>query len=73
MNVLNVTNGIFYVVCILSQFLKTLTRKNNPLGVRARELLKLIYYSLLGLKSLEKSAIWKEPGPRTSKVSFTTE
>lgn len=63
-----------YILCVyFITIFKNPTRKNNLLGMRARELLKLIYYSLLGLKSLEKSAIWKEPGPQTSKVSFTTE
>lgn len=53
MNVPNVTNGVFYVVCIFLQLKKTLTGPNNPLGVGTRELLKVTHYPLLGLKSLE--------------------
>lgn len=50
---------------------KTLTGKKNPWGIRTRELLKLVYYSLL--KSQEKSAMLKELRLQTSKFSFNTE
>lgn len=56
MNVPNITNGVFYTVCILPHThkkTKTVTGPNNPLVVGTRKLLKVTHYLLLGLKSLE--------------------
>lgn len=54
MNVPNITNGAFYIVCILPQFKKKkVTGSNNTLVVGTRKLLKVTHYLLLGLKGLE--------------------
>lgn len=62
MNVPNITNGVFYIVCILPQFKKKVTGSNNTLVVGTRKLLKVTHYLLLGLKGLENQPYRKNSG-----------
>lgn len=73
MNVLNVTKDILRCVYFTTCFLKkALAGQNNSLDVGTREVLNVMHYSMLGLKSLGKSTMLKELRLQTRKVSFNT-